>query len=491
MYTGFQQVNFGTTEFDGTGEDLRDGGLKIDTMFKDLFNQGTTFTPYHFGAVGNGVFDDTQAFKDCIAAAVAVDGKFAFPPAPVSWNVTDTIEIVPVGAGAQCWVNGEGWGERNTSIIYNGAGSKPVFKIVGLKSGVLKGINIKIADGITGVQAWEIGCSTNSNSTGGFTFENCVVNLGNGINNIGWRLGTQFGGTNGDISQIKWDNCNVFGVAQAAGSIGWSVIGTNTLQLTWDGCSTALAETNLSCTAGGSLFWYGGGASNTSIDFYLGNSNSFKISGGRFEAGKQFMVVPSASTHPNIEISCVQLASYVPANGRLIDMNRTGTLNIFGFKVERATAAGGDHTSSMIYLGGTTGQGTCNIIGGGFRATDPFYTVATVGMWRLNIQDVARFTTDSNQSLNYNKTHRVITPGGTTGNQTIQARSGTVNIAAGQSSIVVTNVFVDVDSIIYATIRTNDTTALIKNIVPAAGSFTIRLNANATAETSIGFVVFN
>jgi hypothetical protein len=87
--------------------------------------------------------------------------------------------------------------------------------------------------------------------------------------------------------------------------------------------------------------------------------------------------------------------------------------------------------------------------------------------------------------------NKTITPNGTTGNQTINKPLGTVNIAAGQSSVTVTNSLVDANSIVFAVVRTNDTTAQIKNVTCAAGSFTIRLAANATAETSIGFMVMN
>lgn len=83
------------------------------------------------------------------------------------------------------------------------------------------------------------------------------------------------------------------------------------------------------------------------------------------------------------------------------------------------------------------------------------------------------------------------TPAGTTGSQTINNPTGTVNFAAAASSLVVTNSTVTTNSSIFCTIRTNDATALIKNVVPAAGSFTITLNAAATAETSVGFLVIN
>lgn len=83
------------------------------------------------------------------------------------------------------------------------------------------------------------------------------------------------------------------------------------------------------------------------------------------------------------------------------------------------------------------------------------------------------------------------TAGGTTGNQTINKGAGTVNFAASATSLVVTNSLVSTSSLVFCTIRTNDTTAVIKNVVPAAGSFTITLNAAATAETSVGFIVHN
>lgn len=89
---------------------------------------------------------------------------------------------------------------------------------------------------------------------------------------------------------------------------------------------------------------------------------------------------------------------------------------------------------------------------------------------------------------NFNKT---ITSAGTTGAQTINKLAGTVNFAAAASSLVVTNSLVTANSIVLCTIRTNDGTALIKNVVPTAGSFTITLNAAATAETSVGFLVIN
>lgn len=84
-----------------------------------------------------------------------------------------------------------------------------------------------------------------------------------------------------------------------------------------------------------------------------------------------------------------------------------------------------------------------------------------------------------------------VTAIGTTGAQTINKMSGTVNIAAAGTSVVVTNSLVTVNSIVLCVVRTNDSTAVLKNCVPAAGSFTITLTGTATAATSIGFFVIN
>jgi hypothetical protein len=88
-------------------------------------------------------------------------------------------------------------------------------------------------------------------------------------------------------------------------------------------------------------------------------------------------------------------------------------------------------------------------------------------------------------------TYRANAISGTTGNQTINTPSGNVNFAAGATALTVTNSLCSTSSLVFATIRTNDATAVIKNVVPATGSFTINLNAAATAVTSVGFFIIN
>ena len=87
--------------------------------------------------------------------------------------------------------------------------------------------------------------------------------------------------------------------------------------------------------------------------------------------------------------------------------------------------------------------------------------------------------------------NKTITASGTTGAQTIDKTSGSVNFAIAATSLVVTNSLVTTSSIILATVASNDTTMKSVQVVAAAGSFTMYANAAATAETRVNFLVVN
>lgn len=86
---------------------------------------------------------------------------------------------------------------------------------------------------------------------------------------------------------------------------------------------------------------------------------------------------------------------------------------------------------------------------------------------------------------------KTITNAGTTGNRTINTISGTVNFAAGATSLTVTNSLVTANSIVFAVLMTNDATAVLKCCTVGSGGFTIRMTAAPTAETKVGFLVIN
>lgn len=99
------------------------------------------------------------------------------------------------------------------------------------------------------------------------------------------------------------------------------------------------------------------------------------------------------------------------------------------------------------------------------------------------------FRVDNTGKITINATN---TASGTTGAQTINRPSGSVNFAASAQTLVVTNSTVTSSSMIFLIIEANDTTATSAFVsAKSAGSFTIKLNAAATNETKVNFLVIN
>jgi len=70
------------------------------------------------------------------------------------------------------------------------------------------------------------------------------------------------------------------------------------------------------------------------------------------------------------------------------------------------------------------------------------------------------------------------------------SRSGTATILATGTAIVVAAAYVTAASVIVATLREVDATAtFVSSVVPAAGSFTITVNAPATTNTEVSWFV--
>ena len=167
----------------------------------------------------------------------------------------------------------------------------------------------------------------------------------------------------------------------------------------------------------------------------------------------------------------------------------SGTLNISRLAVPIAPTASANYGLFSIGGGNFTGSGVNPFVG---SATGTHIAINTLGATNANFSTYShkgslRYQVDSTGKETFAST---ITAGGTTGNQTINKPSGTVNIAAAGTSVTVTNSLVSTSSIVVAVLRTADTTAYIKNVVPSAGSFIINIAA-ATAEVSIGFIVYN
>lgn len=360
---------------------------------------GQTFDVRSYGATGVGsTHDDTAGFQGAVTAAIAVQGRVVIPPPQAGgyWNLTSTIEIAPT-SGSQACVDIVQQGGAFNSIRWNGSGTDAIFHAVGWRNSRIEGVKIAITNNATGVVVWDLDTSTVANSTSFVTFSRCDVQLGTGINCVGWRTGHVSGG-NGDVSFLNWENCFALGGGntRTAGTRGWINEGANALNFVWvggggyflDKMFTNASDAGATTQQGGStMFFYGFGSTTNNTDFEFKNLGTPTIVGGRFELGHRFINVTGGAQHLAITVIGAEIDSYNPGDGRIISMDRPGTLILDGVRIYKTGTA---YTSSMIYLGGLApGLGSFIVKGGSYSAADPFWNITSAtgaGLWNVYVQ---------------------------------------------------------------------------------------------------------
>lgn len=181
------------------------------------------------------------------------------------------------------------------------------------------------------------------------------------------------------------------------------------------------------------------------------------------------------------------LFTAIDANGRWaltpVSLTTAATINTFNI-AQTWNNASGDYTGINVAITNTNSASTARLLKLSVGGSSVFDINTSGGILQSLTTAINKFFGD----MQFDKT---ITAGGTTGAQTINKNAGTVNFAAAATTLVVTNSRVTTGSIITATAQTDDTTCSVKNVVPAAGSFTITMVAACTAETAVSFIVIN
>lgn len=220
--------------------------------------------------------------------------------------------------------------------------------------------------------------------------------------------------------------------------------------------------------------------------------------GGTFISGG---AIQSSTTNTSSNFAVLSSTSF--ATTTLSELLPTGASQIKARIIERGTtntalATNDSYIGHMIGEMGVTegGAGTHFLISSaGIRAPSVTTGAAASTNTALLFLDVPGTTGTNNYGL-YSLSKAgfdfTYTTGGTTGNQTIDKPTGSVNIAAGGTTVTVTNSTVTANSIVIPVLMTNDATARDgMAVVVSAGSFVITLDAATTAECKIGFVVLN
>lgn len=288
------------------------------------------------------------------------------------------------------------------------------------------------------------------------------------------------------------EGSHAHGVATSSGSdVTASGVGSNAHGLAEDG-SSIFADT------GSTAFGYTSG--NSAALITAANNGSFAH--GRAQFGAISATGQGATAFGNT----VNATSAITASGAgsvaggkaettgLITASGIGSM-AFG----RSTSSADPHTASghaSVAFGESVVNAVYACLANGRFAAISGTATAWVATDPLFVLGIGASTGSEENALAVHKNgdiklFRTITTAGTTGAQTINKPAGSVNFAIATSSLVVTNSLVNVDSIVICSVQTADATAVMKNVVPTAGSFTITLNAATTAETRVSFLVIN
>lgn len=134
---------------------------------------------------------------------------------------------------------------------------------------------------------------------------------------------------------------------------------------------------------------------------------------------------------------------------------------------------------------------------GWYRTTAPDVRLAIGGFYAYAFTTTQFLPTSAggndlgSPALSWKRIYLDFTNTATIGAVTINKAAGRVNVAAAATSVVVTNSYVTAASLVLAVVAQADATAIVKNVVAGVGSFTINLNAAATANCAVNFFVIN
>ena len=366
------------------------------------------------------------------------------------------------------------------------------------------------------------GTNVTVSSTGGNFTINATGGGGSGITSLnGLTATTQTfatGTTGADFNISSATSTHTFNLPTASATNRGAL--SNTDWSTFNNKQNALTNPVTGTGANGRVtFWNGTNTVSSNANLFWDNTNS-RLGIGTSSPSEALTIVRNGTGVANRTMARFQQSA--TGNSAALVQFVNGDGNFAGFQIassgwsggqsfgvfteqdipiafQTAASLGGLGTSPILfYLGGsvTTALHPSGV-GIGIASTTPSARLDVRSAGNQSTTDIANLENSDGadvlriRSDGKNTYWATNTASGTTGARTINRPSGTVNFAAGATSLVVTNSLCTTSSIVFAVVRTNDTTADIKNVVPGAGSFTINLGAAATAETSVGFFIIN
>lgn len=450
-----------------------------------------------YNAVGNGTADDTVAVQAALTAGAAA--TVYFPPG--TYKISAYLDV-PAGTT----VIGAGRGSKilaaatafavNSLPAPDGAGASAIF-YAGAANTVFRDLYVAGAYAGTGASGTVFGIYLGTNST------NCTVE-GVWLEDHSWS-GLLVHGS-GHLIRGNYTKHNAIDGIEIYDASATRVIGN---YLTGDGAASANGVAGIevtAVTASTGILIHGNIIKDSAASGIVTSPaagitlKDLTITSNQVlsPALKGITVAVSGATQTDVLIAdnIVDTPLGSGGSGHGIFVYDVTRFTIRGNSVRGATVGSGP---SGIKIAGASTRGvvSSNILTGnwvGLEIADTANNIAVLTNHIYTNSGADTSITTSGAGIGdvptFGRFYLQYTNTATVGAVTINKPKMRVNIATAGTSVVVTNSLVTAASTVLCQASTNDTTAQVKNVVPAAGSFTLTTVA-VTAQTSFDCVLFN
>lgn len=281
----------------GTGTGTAEFSRTVQSKFQDQISVKD------FGAVGDGITDDTAAIQNAINYCLSIGAELTLPVG--SYVISSTLELYGTVFLTGVSLIGEKTGSSSVELLWKGnAPTKAVIDIKGLNWSKIKGLQITSSDfslyPYLGCVHIRSGQNTGTIGSSGMEIENCYFIAGVGVNSYGVRIGEN-NEQGPQVSEIKCRAVTVVG--RNLTEYGWWVNAAgNAKDMTFTNCGATectIAGVYYSGTAvSGWCLWNSFGGGYHACDFKVDGNGNLQVIGGGSEGSKKVLIQRGVGSNP-------------------------------------------------------------------------------------------------------------------------------------------------------------------------------------------------